>query len=295
MSESLFKKLSVYFGGAILICLIPLIISIIYKIESLSVISAVLLGTALLSEITFISVFYSGNKKFRKVIYILIPVCLGLLVIAFLIPVPADTLAIISAFTLLLAASIAIYIFNARKTTLFLYIFLGLIFVGIVIKRFHLPGAGIILTTSAMLFSIGIFMYGLTSLFYIQKNKYLSILIPVCSIILAIDGMGAVFKLQHWPGGGNILQFCIIAIILVTIITLLTLPQSGYFNWTADHRKSFYRNIVVPWIIAASFIAYYFLMPQSTKEIIFPPRYETGPHFNMYPYEIEQPDTSNVK
>lgn len=294
MSEKLFKKLVAYFGIGIAACLIPLIISIVYKMEPLIVMSSLLLGIAILSEIMIFSVFYSDNRKFRIVIYILIPVFFALLIIALIIPIPADILAIISVFALLLSSSIAIYIFNARRTTIFLYIFLGVIFVGILFKRFHWPGSGMILTTSAVLFSVGIFMYGLTSLFSIKKNKFLSVLIPVCSIILSIDGMSAVFKLQHWPGGGIMIQFSIISIILVTIITLLTLPQSGYFNWLPELKKSFYRNIVVPWIIAAAFIAYFFLMPQSKKDIIFPPRHETGAHFNMYPYELEQPDTTVI-
>jgi hypothetical protein len=249
------------------------------------------MGIAFLSEIIFISVFYSDNKKFRTVVYILIPVCFGLLFIFAFIQV--DILAIISSMIALLTTSIAIYIFNQKRTTLFLYIFTGLVFVGIFMKRFHLPFAGTILTISSVLFSVGIFMYGLTSLFYVQKNKFLSILIPVCSAILMIFSMGAVFKLQHWAGAGILMKTSTAGIILATIIILLTLPQSGYFNWAPGQRKSFYRNIVVPWIVAAAFIAYYFLMPQSTKEIIFPPRYQTAAHFNMFPYDLEQPDTAN--
>ncbi len=291
MSETLFKKLFIYFGLIMLVCLIPLIISIIYKIVSLSIISSLLMGLAFLSEITFISVFYSDNRNFRKVIYFSIPVCLILAVVFAFI---SDILTIILGLTALLATSVAVYIFNQRRTTLFLYIFISLTFVGIFLRRFHLPGAGVVLTVSSVLFSVGIFMYGLKFLFYTQKNKYLSVLIPVCSTILMIFSMGAVFKLQHWAGAGILMKTSTATIILVTIITLLTLPQSGYFNWAPEQRKSFYRNIVVPWIVAASFIAYYFLMPQSTKEIIFPPRYQTAAHFYMFPYDLEQPDTADT-
>jgi len=292
MSKVLFKKLAIYSGLIILFCLIPLIISIIYNIVPLTVISAMLMGVAFLSVITFISVFYSEYKKFRTVVYILIPVCFILLFIFAYIQI--SILAIISSMIAFLATSISIFIFNQKRTTLFLYIFTCLVFVGIFMKRFHLPFAGTILTTSSVLFSIGIFMYGLISLFYIQKNKYLSILIPLCSAILMIFALGAVFKLQHWIGAGILMKTSTVTIILVTIITLLTLPQSGYFNWAPGHRKSFYRNIVVPWIVAAAFIAYYFLMPQSTKELIFPPRYQTAAHYNMFPYDLEQPDTSDT-
>jgi hypothetical protein len=292
MAATLFKRLVIYFGLAILICLMSLIISIIYEIDAIFVISAVLISFACISEITFTAFFYSGNKKFRKVVYLLIPFCSAFAVVSGFFQI--DILTIILSFVAFLAASVAIYIFNGRRTTLFLYIFISLIFTGIIFKRFHLPLAGIILTASSVLFSVGIFIFGITSLFNMQKNKYLLILILVCSTILAIDGMAAVFKMQHWPGGGIMIQTSIVAIILVTIITLLTLPQSGYFNWPVEHRKSFYRNIVVPWIVAASFIAYYFLIPQTTKEIIFPPRYETGAHFNMFPYELEQPDTADM-
>jgi hypothetical protein len=90
------------------------------------------MGIAFLTEITFISVFYSDNKKFRTVVYILIPVCFALLFIFAFIQV--DILAIISSMIALLTTSITIYIFNQKRTTLFLYIFTGLVFVGIFMK-----------------------------------------------------------------------------------------------------------------------------------------------------------------
>lgn len=292
MSEALLKRLVRYFGLAIAICLIPLIISIIFKYDPIIVTSVILLSAATISEITFISLFYSENKKFRRAIYILIPICFVLLFVFIFIPIPADVPAIISGIIALIAVSIAIFIFYRKQITLFLYILMGLILVGVLFKRFHLPLAGMILTTSSVLFSIGMVMFGITSVLQIQKNKYLSIIILICSIILAIDSMAAVFRFQHWPGGGYLQQFSAVAIILVTIITLLTFPQSGYFNWGAENRKSFYKNIVVPWIVASSFLAYYFLIPQQTKEIIFPPRWESGVHFNMRDYKIEKPDTT---
>jgi hypothetical protein len=291
MSEILFKKLVRYFGLAIVICLIPLIISILFKSEPIIILSSLLLGMAIVSEITIISVFYSENKNFRRATYILIPVCSVIFVVSLVIPIPADVPVFISGIIGIIAVSNAMFIFSRKKITLFIYILVALIFVGIIFKRFHLPLTGVILVTTSVMFSIGIFIFGILSILQIKKNRYLSILIPVCSTILSIDSLGAVFKLQHWPGGGYMLQFSAAAIILVTIIVLLTIPQSGYFNWRTENRKSFYRNIVVPWIIASALIAYYFLIPQQTKEIIFPPRWESGVHFRMFDYKIEQPDT----
>ncbi len=307
MSETLFKKLVIIIGLAMLICLIPLIISIINDTGSTSIMSAFLnwetgpltiilaflLGLAYFTEITIISIRYSDNKKFRIVIYTLIPVGF-VLTFVFAFFAETDLLIIFSGIVLLFAPiSIALFIFPKRRTTLFLYILIGLIFAGLVMKRFHIIGAGACLTACQSLLGIGIFIYGIKSLFLIRKNRYLSITIPVCSFIIALVSIGALFKIQHWPGAGIILQFNIVSIILITIIALLTLPQSGFFNWNPEYKKLFYRNTVVPWLIVVFLIGFYFLAPPSTKEKIFPPRHEFRTHFNMFPYDLEQADVED--
>ncbi|KPK85192.1 MAG: hypothetical protein AMS27_08040 [Bacteroides sp. SM23_62_1] len=291
MSETLFKKLVTYFGILLLIILIPLIISSIYYYEPIMILSTFLLCVAGVSEITIISIYYTENKKFRIIIYALIPF---FLIIPFVLDIITGwiILPIISGSFAVTLICAALFIFNRKRTTLFLYILLIVILLGIIMARFHVPGAGITLSLGLMLFAAGIVMYSITSLSLRKNNKYLSVVIPVCSFILAIFGVGVLFKIQHWPGGWIMTYFSTISIILITIIILLTLPQSGFFNWSPDHKKLFFRNTMIPWLIAAFFIGYYFLIPPNIKEIIFPPR-ERIP-FNMYYYEINQVDTKDA-
>lgn len=290
MSETLFKKLSIYLGLSILICLILLTISVIYNSELLIFPSVMFFCIAFGSEITILSVYNTDNKKFRIIIYSLIPVC-------FILPFILNyitgwiILPIISGVIAVLLIGVALFIFNRKRTTLFFYILISLILVGLVMKRFHIPFAGVVLSIGLMGFSSGIFMYGIMSLLPEKKNKYLSFIIPLCSFILAVFSVGILFKIQHWVGGGFLLQFGLVSMILVTIIMLLSLPQSGFFNWNPGHRKLFYRNTVVPWLIAAFVIGYSFLMPPRIKEIIFPPRERI--HFNMSQYELNQADTED--
>lgn len=291
MSETLLKRLVFFLGLSILICLVSLVISVIYKFESIIVFSTILFCVACVSEIIILSIHYTDNKKFRIVIYSLIPVCF---ILSFVFGIISEwILPLISGGTAILLICVALFIFNRKRTTLFLYILISLIFIGLVMKRFHTIGAGIVLSLGLMPFGIGIFTYGIMSLLLRQKNKYLSVIIPICSFILAIFSTGVLFKLQHWPGAWIMLQSSTISFILVTIVILLSLPQSGFFKWNPEHTKLFYRNTVVPWLIAAFIIGYAFLIPPKIKETIFPPRERI--HFNMVQqYDLEQADAEDT-
>jgi hypothetical protein len=109
-----------------------------------------------------------------------------------------------------------------KKATLTLGVISSLIFVlGVILKWQHLPGAGI-----AVCISIILFAFGYSALLMIDRNKFakdsyhkmINVAVMIAMIIISITFL---FKIMHWTGAG-------IGVIIGNITLIVLVPLLFY-------------------------------------------------------------------
>ncbi len=81
-------------------------------------------------------------------------------------------------------------------------VLLNILMLGLVFKMNHWPGAGIMLTFSILLMAVFFFPMAIVNSYKKQaKGKHLTLHV-VGYITILIILLGALFKIQHWPGAG---------------------------------------------------------------------------------------------
>ena len=95
-----------------------------------------------------------------------------------------------------------------------------LFFVGIVFKKFHWPGAGILILLGATVGIVFLIMYLMngTKLLKSGVEKANGIIAAITMIIILT---GFIFKAQHWPGGQVILIASHISLLISSILMFI--------------------------------------------------------------------------
>lgn len=164
-------------------------------------------------------------------------------------------------------------------------IFIGLIVLWLFLKRFHLPYSGYFISIIMFLFSMGSFMYGIRCFYLVGKNSFLKYAAFWCSCLIAISFLGLLFKIQRWHGGNQFGSASYILLILGTIIVLLTLPSSGYYEWQPEHKKIL-KRLIIPWMLIFTLFIIRFLLPPVHNAIWNTPAKVTN-GFEMVDYSID--------
>jgi hypothetical protein len=95
-----------------------------------------------------------------------------------------------------------------NKVYIFGIVLLILFTIGAVLKINHWPGAAIAITVSLVLFSLVLCPVALLSAYRAeQKHAFIYV---IGGITIAINFIGALFKIMHWPGAGIMLTIAII-------------------------------------------------------------------------------------
>jgi hypothetical protein len=171
-------------------------------------------------------------------------------------------------------------------------IFLSLIIVSILLKRFHFFLAGICLTVSLGIFSLGSYMYGIRCLYLAEKNRFLKYVAFLGSCVVTIFLMGLLFKVQHWALNPFLVSTGQISLVLGTIVVLLALPSSGFVEWQPLHKKIL-RRLIFPWALIFLLFIIRFLLPE-VDAIIWPRQTKSAEiGFGMDDYTIE--NKNNLK
>lgn len=79
-----------------------------------------------------------------------------------------------------------------------------LFFAGVIFKKMHWPGAGILLTLGAALGVVFLLTFLIKGIKPLTSNKE-KINLIVAAITMIIICIGFTFKVQHWPGAGAII------------------------------------------------------------------------------------------
>lgn len=252
----------------------------------------VLMVFPVMSISTSYATFYAEKTKIRKavkIIFYLYPIILilsvsGLIMLSNAILVAALAIPLVF-FSII--AMIHLFVYSDAGAMTSTIVFTILIIIGILLKRFHIAYSGVIISMILFTFIMGSFMFGIRCLYIGEKNKYFKNVTFWGSLIITMVFMGMMWKLQHWPGGGLLMNTTNILIPLATIIFLLTLPSSGFTEWKTLYKKIIMR-LLIPWILTFLLFIFYFLLPE-VHNIIWspnvPPTASYG--FDMPDYEMQ--------
>jgi hypothetical protein len=165
-------------------------------------------------------------------------------------------------------------------------IFILLIIFCVVLKRFHIMFSGPFLITSISLFAFGTFMYGVRCLYISEKNRFLKYASFLGSFVITLFLMSIMWKFQHWWGNDFLVACSMVLLVAGTIIILLTLPSSGYLDWSIIHKKIL-KRLIIPWIFIFTLFIIRYLLPELdsilwTKQIV-----KTKEGFGMIDYKID--------
>jgi hypothetical protein len=181
-------------------------------------------------------------------------------------------------------------IMNEKRIILNISILIVLLLLGIQMKRWHWPGAGITITLALVSMAMGYFFMAFNNLYTIKNNRYLRIVSTIASFFLFIMALGTVFKFQHWPGAGIMIQISLLPSIIFTMIVLVTLPGSSYIQWEKKHKILFSKKLLIPWIFFMLFTASVLLLPRNITRQLFSADSDAKAPFAMKTYDIEQKD-----
>jgi len=95
-----------------------------------------------------------------------------------------------------------------NKMYIFGIVLLILFTIGAIFKINHLPGAGIMISVSLILFSLVFCPMALVDTYRAERKH--AFIYVIGGITIAINFVGALFKIMHWPGAGIMLTIGII-------------------------------------------------------------------------------------
>lgn len=233
---------------------------------------------------TIISTKYGTTIKYRIGVWVslllLVSLCIFLLIFttwgAFYLGFPLS----------LIIASIYFIIYQERPVIKF-SVLLGLLISSFILKRQDFSGGSQVIVGVSGVFSTGLIMLAIKSIVTIQKNRYLSIVMFICLIILSVIITGIMLKWQRWPGGDLLMNCGSILMIVVSLIVLLTLPNSGFIKWSKHHKDILLKTLVLPWVFFLVFTSFRYLLPDKTYLKIFYSDATTDIRFNMNDYPID--------
>lgn len=165
-----------------------------------------------------------------------------------------------------------------------------LIIISLILQRFFFTNnrIGGYLFTAFMLLTLltgcGMYLYGVRCLLKVEKNPYLKIVSCLACLFIAFGS--TLFALIMSSERVHVLELIyFIPAILLTLIVLLSLPVSGYINWTSLHKKIL-KKIMISWLFFFLIFSFRFVFPEYFR-IIEIKDYNPAYQFDMQDYEIE--------
>jgi hypothetical protein len=194
-----------------------------------------------------LSFFEERYRKLGKVLIVLLPVMILAVVVLFRIQF---FIALLAGYILIFLALIdfAIIIGITGKYYNWIFFFLTVFIVGIYFKNQRWPMSTFLFTAGFT--GISIISFYSASVFWVKfnNNKFLKYIGFSSSIILSLACMGILWKLNHWPAAGIILNIGMILFIPFLFAFVFTLPSSNYINWNKSERIVFFRAVVIPMV-----------------------------------------------
>jgi|APIni6443716594_1056825.scaffolds.fasta_scaffold113781_1 hypothetical protein len=189
---------------------------------------------------------------------------------------------------ILLTLFVLIYIFILREPVELTGVLVLLFFIVIcvVLQRFRISFSAIadlFLPGFIILTATGLYMFGLYCLFIIEKNSYLKTISFIACTLTAFGSFLFFLKIQG--DKVDVLELIyFVPAFLMTLIVLLSLPISGYINWSTRHKRIL-KKIVISCFFFLLIFSFRFIYPDFFKLMIL--RSETVEiEFFMEDYEL---------
>jgi hypothetical protein len=189
---------------------------------------------------------------------------------------------------LILILFVLIYIFILRESTELTGVLVLLFFIVIcvVLQRFIISFSAIedlFLPGFVILTAAGLYMYGLYCLFIIEKNSYLKITSFLACTLTAFGSF--LFLLKMLGDTLDVLELIyFIPAFLMTLIVLLSLPISGYINWSSLHKRIL-KKIAISCFFFLLIFSFRFVYPDFFKIMVLKPETVENEFF-MNDYEL---------
>lgn len=165
-----------------------------------------------------------------------------------------------------------------------------LITLSLILQRFFFTNyrIGDYLFTAFMVLTLltgaGMYLFGVRCLLKVEKNPYLKIVSCLACLFIAFGSI--VFALIMSSEKVHALELIyFIPAILLTLIVLLSLPVSGYINWTSQHKKIL-KKIMITWLFFFLIFSVRFVFPEYFR-IIEIKEYNPAYHFDMKDYKLQ--------
>ncbi|WP_114782868.1 hypothetical protein [Botryobacter ruber] len=130
--------------------------------------------------------------------------------------------------------------------TRLLYIGMGLLVAGLVMKYFAVTGGGFVFIFAASLLSLLFMLQIVLSFFYVIANLWLALMGAFCSLSLVMGFLALMFRYQSWVGW-KLMFFISLPLFLITLVFLgIYLPKRG--RLPIPHRHFLFRNLLGPYL-----------------------------------------------
>ena len=184
--------------------------------------------------------------------------------------------------------SVLIYLFILREPAELTGVLVLLVFIviSVVLQRFKISFSAIedlFLPGFILLTATGLYMFGLRCLFIVEKNSYLKTTSFIACTLTAFGSF--LFLLEMQGDKVDVLELIyFVPAFLMTLIVLLSLPISGYINWSSQH-KLILKKIVISCFFFLFIFSFRFVYPDFFKLIVL--KSETVENeFFMEDYEL---------
>jgi hypothetical protein len=197
---------------------------------------------------------------YRKVLWVSLPVLI--LITILLVSRGMWPLDLIFGMATLL--SLVILMLTSTKYYNWTLPFLGIFFIGLVFKAMRFPGAGTMISLSAMMVFSNLLFFSIKSFFVLRHNMFLKWFSFFTGIALALFMYIFMSKIQFWP---LFMPFWILKhsinfmLIIIALLLVFKLPSLNFSAWGSLDRKVFYRLILLPLVIIFSFSITIYIYP----------------------------------
>ncbi|MBU0763684.1 MAG: hypothetical protein KJ607_02490 [Bacteroidetes bacterium] len=241
--------------------------------------------------------YYSESRQFKKVAkiswFVLLFISISLIILIPVLEILPSSFDVPSQLTLtffFIVSIIMIVLYKKVDIAIFLLLIVSLL--GLVFKHYHISGAGVLMIIGwalpAVLF-LFIFYQRITE-YDTRTNRYMNFFKNFICVTLTINYLGAIFKIQHWPGGTALTYAGLPCAVITILVIAFLLPNSNFIEWTKEHKRLFYRAFLIPLIYLSILTSLGFVFPDTMQSLMN--RYSTikGDTFYMNRYEIPEKD-----
>lgn len=205
----------------------------------------------------------------------------------------ASFLTIILLCLLILLALIYIFIFRKVGEMRGILVLLLLIIISVVLQRIEISSSAVqdlFLPGFIILTAFGLYIYGMSCLFIIEKNRFLK---TISFIACTITAFGSFLFFLKMAGEKieNLELIYFIPAFIMTLVVLLSLPISGYIHWSSLHQRIL-KKVAIAWIFFLLVFSIRFIYPEFFKQMVYK-EYKEYPEFFLKDYKI--PDKNGLE